>query len=112
MASHRQRNETQGRDSPRRRRRRTRRRKHDVRTFKIWRGEQGKGDFVEYKQDVVEGMVVLDAVHEIQATQANDLAVPLELQGRQVRLVLGGDQRHAEADVHDAAVAISTRRSR
>jgi len=30
---------------------------------------------VEYKQDVVEGMVVLDAVHEIQATQANDLAV-------------------------------------
>src|SRR5262245_38662902 len=49
--------------------------KHDVRTFKIWRGEKGKGDFVEYKQDVVEGMVVLDAVHEIQATQANDLAV-------------------------------------
>ncbi len=48
--------------------------KHDVRTFKIWRGEQGKGDFVEYKQDVVEGMVVLDAVHEIQSSQANDLA--------------------------------------
>src|SRR5499426_2214829 len=48
--------------------------KHDVRTFKIWRGENGKGDFVEYKQDVVEGMVVLDAVHEIQASQANDLA--------------------------------------
>ena len=54
---------------------------------------------------VSEGMVVLDAVHQIQATQANDLAVPLELQGRQVRLVLGGDQRHAEADVHDAARA-------
>ena len=49
--------------------------KHDTRSFKIWRGESGKGDFVEYKQDVVEGMVVLDAVHEIQATQANDLAV-------------------------------------
>ena len=48
------------------------------------------------------GMVVLDAVHQIQATQANDLAVPLELQGRQVRLVLGGDQRQAAADVHDA----------
>ena len=27
----------------------------------------------------------------------------LELQGRQVRFVLGRDQRHAEADVHDAA---------
>src|SRR3984885_2441974 len=49
--------------------------KHTTRSFKIWRGEQGKGEFVEYKQDVVEGMVVLDAVHEIAATQANDLAV-------------------------------------
>jgi len=49
--------------------------KHATRSFKIWRGDQGKGEFVEYKQDVVEGMVVLDAVHEIQATQANDLAV-------------------------------------
>ena len=48
--------------------------KHDTRSFKIWRGERGKGEFVEYKQDVVEGMVVLDAVHEIQASQANDLA--------------------------------------
>src|SRR3954468_5202435 len=48
--------------------------KHATRSFKIWRGAQGKGEFVEYKQDVVEGMVVLDAVHEIQATQANDLA--------------------------------------
>ena len=86
--------------------------KHTTRSFKIWRGENGKGEFVEYKQDVVEGMVVLDAVHEIQATQANDLAVPLELQGRQVRLVLGRDQRHAEADVHDAARRISTPTSR
>jgi succinate dehydrogenase / fumarate reductase iron-sulfur subunit len=48
--------------------------KHTTRSFKIWRGENGKGQYVEYKQDVVEGMVVLDAVHEIQATQANDLA--------------------------------------
>ncbi len=49
--------------------------KHNTRSFKIWRGDSGKGEFVEYKQDVVEGMVVLDAVHEIAATQANDLAV-------------------------------------
>jgi succinate dehydrogenase / fumarate reductase, iron-sulfur subunit len=48
---------------------------HSSRTFKIWRGEGDAGKFEEYKQDVVEGMVVLDAVHEIQATQANDLAV-------------------------------------
>src|SRR6266581_1017836 len=48
--------------------------KHSTRAFKIWRGSDGKGEFIEYKQDVVEGMVVLDAVQEIQATQANDLA--------------------------------------
>ena len=48
---------------------------HAQRTFRIWRGADGKGEFKEYKQDVVEGMVVLDAVHEIQSTQANDLAV-------------------------------------
>jgi succinate dehydrogenase / fumarate reductase iron-sulfur subunit len=48
---------------------------HSQRTFRIWRGAGGKGEFQEYKQDVVEGMVVLDAVHEIQASQANDLAV-------------------------------------
>jgi succinate dehydrogenase / fumarate reductase iron-sulfur subunit len=49
--------------------------KRESRTFKIWRGNDGKGGFVDYKQEVVEGMVVLDAVHEIQASQANDLAV-------------------------------------
>src|SRR5207244_11095198 len=49
--------------------------KRESRTFKICRGNDGKGGFVDYKQEVVEGMVVLDAVHEIQASQANDLAV-------------------------------------
>src|SRR2546423_3313780 len=48
---------------------------HSSRTFKIWRGVGEAGKFEEYQQEVVEGMVVLDAVHEIQATQANDLAV-------------------------------------
>ena len=50
-----------------------------------------------------EGMVVLDAVHQIQADAGQRPGRALELQGRQVRLVLGRDQRHAEADVHDAA---------
>jgi succinate dehydrogenase iron-sulfur subunit len=44
-------------------------------TFRIWRGAAGKGDFVEYATDTTEGMVVLDAVHQIQAEQAGDLAV-------------------------------------
>jgi succinate dehydrogenase / fumarate reductase, iron-sulfur subunit len=44
-------------------------------TFKIWRGDADGGDFKEYKTEVGVGMVVLDAIHNIQATQANDLAV-------------------------------------
>ena len=43
-------------------------------TFSIWRGEGTEGKFVDYNAEVSEGMVVLDAVHNIQATQANDLA--------------------------------------
>src|SRR5437016_7447373 len=42
--------------------------------FRIWRGDAGGGNFVDYTTDVSEGMVVLDAIHRIQATQANDLA--------------------------------------
>src|SRR5213595_2127666 len=42
--------------------------------FRIWRGDSSGGEFREYEVAVSEGMVVLDAVHRIQATQANDLA--------------------------------------
>ncbi|HLB54243.1 MAG TPA: succinate dehydrogenase/fumarate reductase iron-sulfur subunit [Gemmatimonadales bacterium] len=44
-------------------------------TFRIWRGESGRGEFVDYATETTEGMVVLDAVHQIQAAQAPDLAV-------------------------------------
>jgi succinate dehydrogenase / fumarate reductase iron-sulfur subunit len=44
-------------------------------TFKIWRGDGQGGAFRDYTTEVSEGMVVLDAVHQIQAQQANDLAV-------------------------------------
>jgi succinate dehydrogenase / fumarate reductase, iron-sulfur subunit len=43
-------------------------------TFSIWRGDASSGKLVDYTTEVSEGMVVLDAVHQIQATQANDLA--------------------------------------
>ena len=43
-------------------------------TFRIWRGNAAGGQFRNYITEISEGMVVLDAVHEIQATQANDLA--------------------------------------
>jgi succinate dehydrogenase iron-sulfur subunit len=44
-------------------------------TFRIWRGEKGGGEFRNYATEIAEGMVVLDAVHQIQAEQALDLAV-------------------------------------
>jgi succinate dehydrogenase iron-sulfur subunit len=44
-------------------------------TFRIWRGERGAGAYQDYTTEISEGMVVLDAVHQIQAQQANDLAV-------------------------------------
>jgi len=44
-------------------------------TFKIWRGDRQSGEFRDYTTPVTEGMVVLDAIHQIQAEQAGDLAV-------------------------------------
>lgn len=43
-------------------------------TFKVWRGDKSGGQFKDYQAEISEGMVVLDAVHQIQATQAPDLA--------------------------------------
>src|SRR6266567_4961395 len=43
-------------------------------TFRIWRGDANRGEFRDYTAEVSEGMVVLDAVHQIQARHANDLA--------------------------------------
>ncbi|MDA0334898.1 MAG: succinate dehydrogenase/fumarate reductase iron-sulfur subunit [bacterium] len=42
--------------------------------FQIWRGTGDKGHFDEHVARIDEGMVVLDAVHQIQAEQAPDLA--------------------------------------
>jgi len=44
-------------------------------SFRVWRGDAQRGAFAEYKTDISEGMVVLDAIHRIQAEQANDLSV-------------------------------------
>jgi succinate dehydrogenase iron-sulfur subunit len=44
-------------------------------TFRIFRGEKGSGEFHDYTTEISDGMVVLDAVHQIQAEQAADLAV-------------------------------------
>ena len=44
-------------------------------TFRVWRGGRDGGEFKDYSTDVTEGMVVLDAIHQIQAESASDLAV-------------------------------------
>src|SRR5215467_16386788 len=44
-------------------------------TFRVWRGDRSGGRFDDFQTAVSEGMVVLDAIHQIQAEQAGDLAV-------------------------------------
>lgn len=44
-------------------------------TFNLWRSNPEGGQFREYQTEITEGMVVLDAVHQIQAESASDLAV-------------------------------------
>src|SRR5437762_14099080 len=43
-------------------------------TFSIRRGGPTGGEMIDYQTEVSEGMVVLDAVHQIQAESAGDLA--------------------------------------
>ena len=43
--------------------------------FKIWRGDARGGDFLIYSVKLEQGMVVLDALHRIQAEQAPELGV-------------------------------------
>ncbi len=50
----------------------------DKATLRIWRADatvEGSGEFKEYEVETYPGMVVLDAVHDVQAKQAPDLAV-------------------------------------
>src|ERR1700760_477936 len=43
--------------------------------FRVWRGDDEKGDLQDYQVEVNEGEVVLDVLHRLQATQTPDLAV-------------------------------------
>ena len=44
-------------------------------TLRVYRGDRENGQAVDYKVPLSEGMVVLDAIHSIQAHQSPDLAV-------------------------------------
>ena len=43
-------------------------------TMRVWRGDDEGGDFTDYVMPAVEGEVVLDVIHRIQASDAPDLA--------------------------------------
>jgi succinate dehydrogenase / fumarate reductase iron-sulfur subunit len=43
--------------------------------FRVWRGDASGGEMQSYQVDVGHGYVVLDAIHQIQAEQAYDMAV-------------------------------------
>ena len=43
--------------------------------FRVWRGDDEKGELVDYPVEVNEGEVVLDIIHRLQQTEAQDLAV-------------------------------------
>jgi succinate dehydrogenase / fumarate reductase iron-sulfur subunit len=47
----------------------------DKATFRIFRGDKKGGKLTDYTTKITTGMVVLDAVHQIQAESAGDLAV-------------------------------------
>jgi ferredoxin len=44
-------------------------------SFEVWRGSGTTGRLEKYTTSVSEGMVVLDAIHQIQSESATDLAV-------------------------------------
>src|ERR671938_661450 len=44
-------------------------------TMRVWRGDASGGEFRDYQVETDEGMVVLDVIQRIQASQAPDLAV-------------------------------------
>jgi succinate dehydrogenase iron-sulfur subunit len=46
-----------------------------TREFKVWRGGADEGELRSYEVEIGPGYVVLDAIHQIQAEQANDMAV-------------------------------------
>ena len=44
-------------------------------SLRVWRGDDDGGELKDYTVEVNDGEVVLDIIHRLQATQANDLAV-------------------------------------
>ncbi len=43
--------------------------------FRVWRGDAEGGELADYTVEAIDGEVVLDVIHRLQATQCGDLAV-------------------------------------
>ena len=61
--------------------------------FRIWRGDSRGGKFHDYPAQIDEGMVVLDAIHQIQAEQANEVDQRGEVSGVHLRTLGHGTGR-------------------
>ena len=56
--------------------------------FKIYRGDNTKGELVDYNCDVTEGMVVLDAMHRIQADDAKPIDTSQLKINEQIKIII------------------------
>ena len=65
--------------------------------LRVWRGDNDGGELQDFSVEVNEGEVVLDIIHRLQQTQSRRPRRAVELQGGQVRLLLGRDQRHGRS---------------
>ena len=83
--------------------RRTRGEARDAHVQDLARRRRRRASSSSTSTDVVEGMVVLDAVHQIQAEQANDLAVRWNCKAGKCGSCSAEINGKPQADVHDAA---------
>ena len=81
-------------------------------TFRIWRGDADDGEFHDYPTEISPGMVVLDAVHRIQAEQANDLAVRWNCKAGKCGSCSAEINGNPQFDVHDPAEFSAARATR
>ena len=81
-------------------------------TFRIWRGNAQGGEFRDYTTERFRGNGRARCGQSHSGDAGERPRLPMELQGRQMRLVFGRNQRHAEVDVHDATERSAARQTR
>ena len=79
-------------------------------TFRVWRGAGTTGKLEDYATEVSEGMVVLDAIHRIQAEGATDMAVRWNCKAGKCGSC-SAEINGIPANVHDAAQRARSRQA-